>query len=193
MSINLYAPQSISCNETYFVSVQKRLNGVLTGTEAMGWLTLEEIYNLKILGIFDLKAFAQSKGLTLANNTTYRVKLVAGAGTCNPSTWLENNKIIYFGTGSGKMATTDIEENIESELEMKIYPNPTNDKFLVSLPYSENKITLNLINVQGKTLKSIETNEGLEVINVADFPSGIYIMQAIITDKIITKKVQILK
>ena len=87
----------------------------------------------------------------------------------------------------------NVENNIESVLDINIYPNPTSDRFLISLPYSDSVIKLNLIDIHGKTLKYVESNEGLEVIDVTDLSSGIYIVQAIIADKIITKKVQIVK
>lgn len=109
LDVLMYAPNAISCDQRYFVSVQKRVNGVLTGSEAMAWLNRKDIYLLQTLGIFDLKAFASDPnqdgntvdGITLTNNSTYRLKFVAGSGNCNANSWVENVKIIYFGTGSG--------------------------------------------------------------------------------------------
>jgi beta-glucanase (GH16 family) len=109
LDVILYARDALSCDQNYFVSVQKRVNGVPAGKEVMAWLTQSQIYSLQILGTFDLKAFASdpnqdgntADGITLTNDSTYRVKFVPSAGGCNANSWLENVKIIYFGTGSG--------------------------------------------------------------------------------------------
>ncbi len=202
MSVNLYAPLSVSCDEEYFVSVQKRLNGTLVGTEAQQWLSLTDIYNLRTLGIFDLKAFAQdpnhdgnySDGITLTNNTTYRVKLVAGAGTCNTNTWVENNKIIYFGTGSNRMGI-DEDLNLDDRItkSVQVYPNPANETLFISLPYENNKANLTLLDTQGKVVKTSEINERLEIINVSELLSGIYILKIMLPDMVYTKKIEIIK
>jgi hypothetical protein len=211
-NVTLYSPSSISCNQSYFISVQKRLNGNLTGTEAASWLNTQDIYDLKTVGIFNLKTFAKdpnhdgiyTDGFVLCDpsdpnypNITYRVKLVAGAGSCNSYTWVENNKIIYFGGGSGRFANIDttLSQVYSEPLDgMQIYPNPASNSFLINSSMEKEFSDLKIIDILGNSLKIFHNMHKQDIIDISEIPSGIYFVQGIFADgSMITKKLQVIK
>ena len=191
-SITLYAPDVVSCNESYFVSIQKmdqELN--LIGLPAERWLTLDEIQQLISLGSFNLRSFAMTPSgndtINFGPDATYKIKLISGTGSCNADSLNEYDRIIYLGNGS---------QNINRDttsLSMKVYPNPSADNFAVSLPYAGTPIILNLISMQGNIIKSYSVNNNLTMINVSGLSSGLYILQAILKAGILTEKVQVIE
>jgi beta-glucanase (GH16 family) len=175
--ITLYSPNSLSCNNHYFVSVQKRQSGVLVGPEAMGWLSTMDAYELTELGIFDLKNFARIHGIEMQDNTTYRVKFVADAGGCNASSWVENNKIIYIGTGSGKPAGSG--ENVSVEelsdgIAFSIYPNPSSGTMTVALPENSEQAVITFYDLAGKAVHTTEVSKSNPTIDGQALATGVY-------------------
>jgi TRAP-type uncharacterized transport system substrate-binding protein len=71
--------------------------------------------------------------------------------------------------------------------EVQIYPNPTSNQLTIATDLAINEIKL--IDITGKTIRSIK--QDTKVINVADLPSGIYFIQLITNEKVITKKLVI--
>lgn len=191
-AIILYAPGIISCNESYFLSVQKmdqQLN--LTGLAAERWLTFDEIFQLKSLGVFNLRIFAMTPSgndtIHFAPDATYRIRLISGTGSCNTDSLNKYEKIIYLGTGTPR------EPHNDTSLNMKVYPNPTEDNIAVSLPYNGTPINLKLISIQGKIIKVISINSELTLINISGIDTGLYIIEAIMKDRILTGKVQVIE
>jgi beta-glucanase (GH16 family) len=191
-AITLYAPDIISCNESYFVSIQKmdhQLN--LIGLAAERWLTFDEIYQLKTLGVFNLRIFAMTPNgndtIAFGPDATYRIKLISGTGSCNSDSLNEYDKIIYLGAG------TPITMRNDSSLIMKVYPNPADDNIAVSVPFDGTPINLKLISIEGKVIKNVSINNELTIINLSGIDSGLYILQAILKDRILVGKVQVIE
>lgn len=77
---------------------------------------------------------------------------------------------------------TGIEERKNELLQLKLFPNPANDKIRIvleenNMDLSDNNYTLNIIGVDGKVVWSntYSTIDNLEL-NIADIPSGIYFL-----------------
>ena len=190
--ITLYAPNSISCNQSYFLSIQK-LDYFLhpIGNEAAAWLTLNDITNLKTNGTLDVHAFARDTshngGIKFKADGTYRIKLMAATGACNADSTNEFSTIIYLGKGTPIITPDSISNSI------KIFPNPTDGFLAISLPANGNTITLNITDVRGRILKSIQTNANVSTINITDIAPGIYFIQAIFPDKVLVNKFEIFR
>lgn len=81
--------------------------------------------------------------------------------------------------------STSISANGSLAKELSIYPNPTSHQLTIinnSLVINE----INIIDLTGKMIKT--TKQNTNTINVADLPSGIYFIELITNNKIITKK-----
>ncbi|MFC2131691.1 T9SS type A sorting domain-containing protein, partial [Bacteroidota bacterium] len=91
----------------------------------------------------------------------------------------------------GSSIISDVYENIEK---IKIYPNPADDKIVIS-GIKEGNISVKIIDILGNEIYSEElliTNDQL-LINTKEFPEGIYLMQIMTYRDIITRKFLILR
>ncbi|MBI2280655.1 MAG: T9SS type A sorting domain-containing protein, partial [Bacteroidetes bacterium] len=80
---------------------------------------------------------------------------------------------------------TGIEENnLESSLEIEIYPNPTLSQLTIDTELDISEIII--VDITGKTIKTIKQNTNS--VNVANLSNGIYFIKVITDEKTITKK-----
>lgn len=79
---------------------------------------------------------------------------------------------------------------IASNVSFNIYPNPAST--IINLDLSElnnTGTTVKMYDVTGKIVKTISTNEKTLTIDRADLRSGIYFVQVMVADKVLTKKI----
>lgn len=134
-----------------------------------------------------LNLSATKTGLSLINNQKYyiMVKAINGAGLVSDST--VSDGVIYL------MSTGIEQNNVLNEL--SIYPNPANEKAVISIISSVNEtINYTLLDVQGKLIetKQLEINSGINTleinINQLLLSKGIYFIKLVSNGKEITKK-----
>lgn len=77
--------------------------------------------------------------------------------------------------------------------EVQIYPNPANNIINISVPNSVNYSTVELINDQGETVKSIKSANPLIVIYTNDVYPGLYLLKLSLSNSILLEKVIISK
>ena len=110
---------------------------------------------------------------------------------------IDINDIIYLEIDTvGLFDISAGESNINSSFDFSIYPNPTNDISTLQISSkSTETITLNVVDMLGKVVYAEETKikAGLNVehINVSTFKTGIYFVNTIVGDNIISKKLVI--
>lgn len=76
----------------------------------------------------------------------------------------------------------------ETELNVRLYPNPTND--LLSIAFDESLDQLTLLTLDGKViLTETNLNSGVNQLSLAHLPSGTYLIQMIKDDQVLVKKV----
>ncbi len=93
----------------------------------------------------------------------------------NPNTWA--NMIISF--------PTTVIENSEQKNEINIFPNPSNDKIEIT---GLNNGTIEIINVQGQIIKTLNTSSTKTTIDLTKLLGGVYIIRAKTDKGIIIKK-----
>lgn len=77
-----------------------------------------------------------------------------------------------------------------STASFNIYPNPATTTF--NIDFSELKTsvaTINIYDLTGKMVKTLTTTERLSSLERSDLRSGIYFVQVIVADKVLTKKI----
>lgn len=79
---------------------------------------------------------------------------------------------------------------IASQTSFNIYPNPANTTINIDLSELKNSTsTINMYDITGKIVKTISTTEKTLSIDRGDLRSGIYFVQVIVDDKVLTKKI----
>lgn len=82
-----------------------------------------------------------------------------------------------------------IEELEEDDYRLFIYPNPAQDYVSVDLPLPYNKGTLQIIDMQGRLIKTITINNGgLQHIETSDLANGLYQILVLSKSKLIGKE-----
>lgn len=94
------------------------------------------------------------------------------------------NKVGGFTINVTSLNTTEIDNNIDLNSEVAIYPNPASNQLTID---TELKISeMNIIDIMGKTI--VTTKKNTNTLNVTDLSTGIYFIQLITEERIITKK-----
>ncbi|MBP7261910.1 MAG: T9SS type A sorting domain-containing protein, partial [Bacteroidia bacterium] len=87
-------------------------------------------------------------------------------------------------------------DKVTDGVNVNVYPNPTNGKFevLVNLP-SEKNIKIEVTNMLGSLMQEVNTTikGGTVLFDLANKPAGIYHLRVFAGDKIITKKIELIK
>lgn len=78
----------------------------------------------------------------------------------------------------------------ESEENWKIYPNPIHESLLtIDFVGSEANIPFSISTISGEVVKSGETHNGKAIVDFSDLSNGMYIVKAVLGNKVLTQKV----
>ncbi|NTW32020.1 MAG: T9SS type A sorting domain-containing protein [Bacteroidetes bacterium] len=121
-------------------------------------------------------------------NVYYQIEAV-NPNPCSPS------KSNYNSTRSN-IAETNPGTNagigiIEPEKQIMIYPNPAFDHVIIDFPAfsKNNKTILELFNLNGALLNSIEIKGNLSKLNISELPAGVYFIKVTDNKTVIVKKI----
>ncbi len=67
-------------------------------------------------------------------------------------------------------------KNSSSDYDVVIYPNPAKNNLNILLPFSNTETTINIIDFQGRVIKSMTTNLNINNLDISDLPNGSYII-----------------
>ena len=80
-------------------------------------------------------------------------------------------------------------ENLGQVQQLQIHPNPAHDAFTLILGYSPKSIgTLELFNLKGQLMKTVQINAKSTKVKIEDLPGGVYVASIKIDNQIITKQ-----
>lgn len=82
------------------------------------------------------------------------------------------------------------EENLA--VDFNVYPNPTHGNITINLSNASNAL-IDIIDINGKVLKTKQVNNTTNTFNLSDFENGIYFVKVNTNNKIITKKISLIK
>lgn len=107
--------------------------------------------------------------------------LIAGNGTSFTS------QTIYFDIDNCAFngTVTSVHDMPTDKLTMAVYPNPANDKLVISSE-SNAAITAEFYNCLGQMEKSVVINSGKNTISTSDLNTGIYFIQYKLKDKLVS-------
>jgi len=104
----------------------------------------------------------------------------------------DNNGYLYFSdNGNGIIRKTDITVGIQqfkNDIQLTVYPNPSNGNFAVETNYTTEKQNLQLFDVTGKMVLSQTLNNKANI-NASSLDNGVYFLQVKTNQNISTQKV----
>jgi len=101
-----------------------------------------------------------------------------------------NGNTITQGFQQSRLTITNISEINSSEIEVSVYPNPTNE--FITIKVSENQhYTIQLFNLNGKLLTEQKSNSTENILNMANYTNGTYLLRFINNNE--TNTYQIIK
>jgi len=93
--------------------------------------------------------------------------------------WLgkvNNQGMLAFEQTTCPEAQTSQPESIAPESQLKVYPNPTNGYVEVHTGNLSGKLSLSLMDANGKQLREQQAQTGKNILNLTSLPSGAYIL-----------------
>ena len=107
----------------------------------------------------------------------------------NPVT---SNVITIFNCGAVARMAFDEEKASKQELEkaisIRLYPNPTDKSFTLETDFPEETKQIQIVDMNGKVVRQMESQEAQTVIDVSNWKAGIYLIQTQIRGKSVNKK-----
>lgn len=88
---------------------------------------------------------------------------------------------LSFDTGSGIVDHSSTAGNFKS------FPNPVNDVLQMDLHTLTDIETIQLIDMQGRVLRALSSNQNMQAIDVSDFASGIYFIRVKTKSTVVTQ------
>ena len=132
--------------------------------------------------VFVLSATAQVKQEVIASAGGYNVNGALSISwtlgeTIIPTLTSQDGSLILAHGFQQKLIITAVEENLDLQVKIKVYPNPASE--VVNIQFEEpvdGEIDVAILDSQGKLIKreTIESAMLEKQINLQDFPAGIY-------------------
>ena len=115
----------------------------------------------------------------------------------SPGTRIENTAGIYFDWNEPVITNTTLntiafplgltEEKKTGNL--LIYPNPSNGIYFLEVPTGTEASLVEVYNLQGQVVQSLALQEGINVLDIIDFPSGLYLLKGQLNGETIQQRI----
>jgi hypothetical protein len=91
---------------------------------------------------------------------------------------ISSGSIIFTqGFHQSKLTVTAIDELLVSDLELKVYPNPTTEFVVIQINQLNNKPAFSLYDLSGKLLQSQLISASETHVNLSEYASGTYLLK----------------
>ncbi|WP_158867906.1 T9SS type A sorting domain-containing protein [Maribellus comscasis] len=125
------------------------------------------------------------------SNSGYELSWTVGETVIN--TLSAENTILTQGFHQSKLIITAVEELIESNNQVNVFPNPTAQFAIIKFDQLPEKNIYNLFNINGKLLSSKEIEYTETQIDLTPYANGSYLLKIIQEDNLPLKTFKIIK
>jgi len=84
---------------------------------------------------------------------------------------------------------TSIYQKVDEEFSVQIYPNPFTENFIIEIPYVLKNTSVKILNLEGQELIKRQINKKTNLMEISDFPKGVFVVQLTNEKNAIIKKV----
>jgi hypothetical protein len=149
--------------------------------------TFSENYGLGLIGIelgVDTILYGHNGGIgnltDMFHSPQLNLTVVVMQNSENGDAQAFNN---LFLNAFGFILTSNIDENVELTTDF-IYPNPVSSQLTIEIPH-QSKIEIS--NIEGGLLKTFFVDGDVNVIDISDLSSGLYIIRVLTVNNLVTK------
>ncbi len=140
-------------------------------------------------GYYKFKAMHSDKIIEVVNGST--------EANANISQFTDNDQIcgqwtlvpVTSTTSISNLNSIDNKSNTETSQQLSLYPNPASD--IIYIAGEEDACDVQILNIQGKILKSVHLESGSEGVDISNLTSGIYFMR--VSSENVMKTIQFVK
>lgn len=84
-------------------------------------------------------------------------------------------------------------EEVSSSADINVYPNPTSDFTNLNLSGFDGKVTVQVFDLLGKEVISLQTFDPIEILDFSDLNQGNYVVRAFDASSEVTKRISVIK
>jgi len=117
----------------------------------------------------------------LPSDTVYQITIDADG-----TKWIATENGLAAFNEIGLTTSTDSYSKKMNDIEL--FPNPANDFIILKMPGEIHNSTVDILNIQGKIIKSLTVTKNQNKLNINQFPSGIYLVRIQSNENQILKK-----
>ncbi len=101
-----------------------------------------------------------------------------------------DNGLVSFGKNSSDSneIVTAAKQKPKMISEINIFPNPASDYITIRKPKDIQYFKVDILNIQGNTVKTFNTNDSYERMDVSFLPDGVYLVRIQLEEKFVMKK-----
>ena len=124
---------------------------------------------------------ASAGGFNTSSDNSLSISWTLGE-TIIPTFKSQDGTLILTHGFQQKLIITGIDENIDTKVKVKLYPNPASEQINLQFETATDKeILLYMLDSQGKLIKTdrIEESSTEKIINLEDLPAGVYYLRMI--------------
>ncbi|MCW3077548.1 MAG: hypothetical protein JWO32_2157 [Bacteroidetes bacterium] len=163
--------------------------GTYQATQLMGDDTLKNsgmvVAKMDHAGTYE-KILSAQYGLTPTNLSNVKNKTVILSGLNSYGGFIGTHQLDSLGTKGGFIAKLSevspvlVKENLGFRNTLKVYPNPSNDCFVIETEGSDNILSFKVYNILGEVIISKNINASAKFqVNLNNHPKGLYLLEVI--------------
>jgi uncharacterized repeat protein (TIGR03803 family) len=190
-TINAVIPSNIAPGNGYRIRVIGS-NPVVTGSDNGSDITINALPNVNTtLSKFTITADQNGAGYQWLNCNTGNSVISGATEQSYTATANGSYAVVVTMNGNGCSDTSSCViinkigiDEIVTNNQFTIYPNPSKDYITIIVP---EKATIEILNIQGLIIKTINNNDIKTKIDIRNLVSGVYILRAKTNNEIVTK------
>lgn len=105
------------------------------------------------------------------------VQLSWTTGESMIDTYIAGSNMLTQGFHQTQLTVTGIDQQNPTDLDVSIYPNPTSEQLVISIPKNESMLTMELFDLNGKLVLSEQISGIKTLVDLSSYASAFYMLR----------------